>query len=99
MNLAFVLGSLWGMHDAEKANNEIDLNKINIDHLIDLTRDAKRFQIPEKFILDGDEKDRILYKLKKANVNNEAVEIIEYAIDKSIFKRTSIKTLLQALID
>ena len=99
MNLAFILGSLWGMHDAKKSNNEIDLNKINIDQLIDLTRDAKRFQIPEKFILDSDEKNRILSKLKKANVDNEVVEIIEYVIDKSIFKRTSINYLVQALIN
>ena len=99
MSIPFLIGALWGMHDANKANNEIDLNKINIDQLIDLTRDAKRFQIPKIFILDNDEKDRILSKLKKANVNNEAIKIIEYAIDKSIFKRTSIKTLVQALID
>jgi len=99
MNLALLIGALWGIHDANKANNEIDLNKIDIDQLIYLTRNAKRAQAPERFVLENDERNNILSKLKKANVDNEAIKIIDYIINKSIFKRTTVNSLVQALID
>jgi len=99
-NLPFMLGLLWGMHDVKKEmeNQEIDLNKIDIDYLIDLTRDAKIAQAPERYILDPDEKAKILKDLKDHGVDDDAILIIEDIIEYVLLNRTAIMKLVSGFL-
>ena len=99
-NIPFLIGLLWGMHDVnkqiEKENN--DLRNIDLDHLIGLTRETKRVQRAERYILDPNEKEDIINKLKDAHVDKEAIETIEWMMDELLMNRTAIMSIVNAFI-
>ena len=99
MNLAFMLGGLYGIHEAQQeANQEIDLKRIDIDHLIEVTKEAKIAQTPEKYILDEDEKKKILSDLRNSGVDEGAVASIEHLINRVSMKRFAIMDIVNALL-
>jgi len=99
MNLAFMLGGLYGIHEAQQeANQEIDLKRIDIDHLIEVTKEAKIAQTPEKYILDEDEKNKILSDLRNAGVDEGAIFGIKLILDAVLLKRFVIMDMVNAML-
>ena len=102
MNNSLLYGMLTGafLNNREEAREEegLSLDNINIDRLIELTKEAKIAQTPEKYILDEDEKNKILSDLKNAGVDEEVIDTIKTMIEGVVFKRYVIVDLVNELL-